>query len=271
MNPVIQIYLSNSLRYKSRRVHRDPYEVLKIYEHTSFFFVSNISALTYKDLAIMKNYIITNDIVEFDEDDEIYTPSVKPISDICKELNSNYSFEKFVVKDNPDNLQQVDVFYYLNADPQYFSSKTRISGLYSAANSYIDYIYSNYKTAFIANKLPLGTKIEIGYPQAINPLLIQHKDIKAFGKTYLCGLPCNIYSKYGILLFESINILLLSYFLKDGDLFKLAVINQIHTSSYFRTILELHKNPLKSSIIDFAKSLSCGTENINWLVKELYD
>lgn len=98
--------MRNSMEYRCRYIHRDPYEVTKIYNYSTDFFVSDLLALTYKDLNVLHQFSCQDEI-ELDEDDSWNWNGLKSVHEICNILNSFYDYEKFAPSQSEVGLTQI--------------------------------------------------------------------------------------------------------------------------------------------------------------------
>lgn len=266
-NATIKIFLDNSSYYKGRRIHRDPYEVEHTYQYSSDFFVSDIDALTFNDLRIMKSYTCSGE-TEVDEDYDFIWKGKAHIKTICDILNGNYSYQKFSPASSTDGLKQVSEFQYQISDATFFNKYIRRLSIVKSAECFVDTIIDSYSSAFLNNKIAPDTIIPINYSIELSPFDTS-LEIYANEWTYYPGGIVRVFDKFGILLFPNINALILGFFCENKDLFMFGVDNLIPTADIVKSFKwRGYSKVLANKILQYAKDLNVSSDKINWLSSE---
>lgn len=265
---IVYIFAENLMKFRATRVHRDPYERLRIYNCSTHFYVSTLDSLTFQDLQILERYDTEFEIEE-DEDENLIWNGNTSITEICAKLNANYNYEKFVPADKSDNLAFIHNLYFLNSHSDFFVKYARREAITKSTASFIDSIYNSYRNAFLKSKIPVDTTIILNFGLDMSPFN-KDNEVVVGNTTYYPGGITNIFSKFGLVLFPIINIIILAYFYHDSALFRYGVSNHVSCKECLQRYREqFHKEFLKNKILEYAKICCCDDSDIQWLMDNM--
>lgn len=256
------------MKFRATRVHRDPYERLRIYNCSTHFYVSTLDSLTFQDLKILERYDTEFEIEEDEDENLIWNGNIS-ITEICAKLNANYNYEKFVPADKSDNLTFIHNLYFLNSHSDFFVKYARREAITKSTESFIDSIYNSYRNAFLKSKIPVDTTIILDFGLDMSPFN-KDNEVVVGNTTYYPGGITNIFSKFGLVLFPIINIIILAYFYNDSALFRYGVSNHVSCKECLQRYREqFHKEFLKNKILEYAKICCCDDSDIQWLMDNM--
>lgn len=276
MEPIL-VFVENDIQYRGTRTHGDPYEKLKIYNDISNVYVSSMKDINFRDMFIIKDFICPSpyingeETVELDADDEgdYYSPPIwRSTLNLCQKLNANYEVAKFSPSHSKTGLNLISRYTLLQYDSEYMAYSVPIYGYTAMADAFIETIYKYYLYAISNHQIAKDSILNIDFPIEYFHFL-SDKQSKSPVKVMAGGMD-NIYSKYGLLLFKNINALLLAFFLRNDSLFIDCVDIIDDYLPFFSQIPEIHRNPLRYAILQYAKNLNLPSENILLLENALY-